>query len=341
MVHMGAGGVTLDELRKALGVPYEGERDVPRYWGGLLLATRDRGSGDLAAFGLAGSMWVDRKFLLGQEYLEYQSLAFGNSYFRVDFGGEPSGVMAAMNGWARDVTGGRAGTLTSSPLPRETELALASAACLKGIWKDAFPAADTSEGDFRADGGRAVKAMFMRRSGVYRYLEDGAGQAVEIPYLWGRFVMTVLLPSDAEGTGGLEALVRDADPESLARRLGGLAYANVELTLPRFAFAWGTESLKGALAAMGVRAAFSEGADLSGVSPYMPGLGVSEVLHLSAVAVDEEGAVTPPPGPGVITRPLPGPPARFAADRPFVFFVRDNATGGVIFMGRLSDPSAS
>ena len=38
-------------------------------------------------------------------------------------------------------------------------------------------------------------------------------------------------------------------------------------------------------------------------------------------------------------RYLPAPTQVFRADRPFVFVIRDNATGSILFMGRVADPT--
>ena len=72
---------------------------------------------------------------------------------------------------------------------------------------------------------------------------------------------------------------------------------------------------------------------------------LSAVLHKAFVDVNEEGTEAAA-ATGIIMRPLairvsPTKPAVFRADHPFVFVIRDNRDGAILFLGRLADPTQS
>ena len=114
----------------------------------------------------------------------------------------------------------------------------------------------------------------------------------------------------------------------------------VDFTMPRFS----TESrlsLGDLLAAMGMASAFDPAkADLSGIDGS-PDIVLDKVIHQANIDVVEEGttasAVTVVGGRGM---GLPPPPVTFHVDRPFLYFIQDSASGAILFMGRIDDPSA-
>jgi serpin B len=59
------------------------------------------------------------------------------------------------------------------------------------------------------------------------------------------------------------------------------------------------------------------------------------------VKVDEKGTEAAAATAAVMARAAAAlaPPAEFKADHPFLFFIRDNASGMILFMGRVADPS--
>ena len=95
--------------------------------------------------------------------------------------------------------------------------------------------------------------------------------------------------------------------------------------------------------AMGMKRAFSQAADFSGIST-VEDLFISAVLHKAYVDVNEEGTEAAA-ATGVVMRAmsarLPQPVPVFRADHPFLFLIRDTQTGSVLFLGRLTNPSPS
>ncbi|MDR2612405.1 MAG: serpin family protein [Deltaproteobacteria bacterium] len=337
MVLEGAEGGTADEIAGALGLPVRGEA-LPATWAGLREGLRRAGGGEGGVFRAAASLWPATGFPLRRGFLDGLGRGFGPSAFPVDYAGDGAAAREAINAWALDATGGLITDLLPEPLPPETALVLANAVYFKGRWGAPFDPGLTAEGDFRAPGGRVVRARYMTRTGRYGYVADGPGQILELPFAGGSFVMDVLLPG--EGEGALAALEGALAGDTLAARLSSLAAREVQVSLPRFRLGWGSASLKDALAALGVRDLFTGRADLSGMAEG-GGLLVSDVFHKAFVEVDEEGAeAAAATGAGVSVTSIGPPPVRFAADRPFLFLIRDTGTGAVVFAGRLADPSA-
>jgi serpin B len=94
------------------------------------------------------------------------------------------------------------------------------------------------------------------------------------------------------------------------------------------------------LAAMGMRSAFDVNADFSGMTGKRD-IMISNVIHKAFIDVNEEGTVAAAATAVVMTyamaRPIPLPV--FRADHPFVFLIRDEKSGALLFMGRLIDPN--
>jgi hypothetical protein len=79
-------------------------------------------------------------------------------------------------------------------------------------------------------------------------------------------------------------------------------------------------------------------ADFSGITATEQ-LYISKVIHQSFVNVNEEGTEAAAATAVVGRLAIAAAEASFLADHPFLFLLRDKATGSILFMGRVLDPS--
>jgi serpin B len=91
-----------------------------------------------------------------------------------------------------------------------------------------------------------------------------------------------------------------------------------------------------------MKLAFEPGAaDFSGMTGKKD-LWISDAIHKAFVDVNEEGTEAAA-ATGIVMRATAmayePPPVTFRADHTFVFMIRDNKSGGILFMGRVTDPT--
>lgn len=253
----------------------------------------------------------------------------------VDFAGNPTGALEAINGWVSERTKGLIPRILDS-LPEEMALALANAVYLDADWEHPFKKSKTRPGVFHKTAGK-VTVDFMHQTESLRYGAGPGYRAVALPYRSSTLSLLVVLPVRQR----LGVLQHRLDGSSLGRIARGLSARPVILSLPRFHLNTDTE-LIGALKKLGMRIAFSEAADFSRITTAVP-LKIAFVKHVADFTVDEAGTVAAAAtAVGVVpvsASPPPRDPVTFNANRPFLFFLRDERTGAVLFAGRLTNPA--
>ena len=155
-----------------------------------------------------------------------------------------------------------------------------------------------------------------------------------LPYGDGLYSMSVFLPKPGKSVDELIAML---DDQSWSTWLAAFQTQELELSLPRFELEY-EKTLNDVLVALGMQDAFDpSAADFFGIEADHD-LWISEVKHKTYVDVDEEGteaaAVT-----GIGVRVTSVPP-RIVVNRPFVFAIRERATGTILFLGVMMDPTA-
>ena len=290
--------------------------------------------GDGFQLNLVNQAWGRKGYRFLDTYLDLLALHYGAGLFLLDFG-RPEAARAIINGWVEEQTRTRIkDLLPQGSIGPDTALVLTNAIYFKASWLEKFDVKQTAPAPFHADDGEREVAM-MRSQLDARYAQLVGYQMIELPYVSRNVAMLVVLPPAGPLLTALQRLdtaLFDQLREKLARHL-------VTLQLPKWSFE-SARQLKEPLRALGMVKAFEPGsADLSGMDGQPGQLYIDEVYHKAFVAVDEQGTEAAA-ATAVVIREVSAPPhVELRVDRPFMFFLFDQPTGQILFLGHVTDPS--
>jgi len=287
---------------------------------------------------IANSLWGQQDYAFLPEYLDQLARNYGAGLRLLDFANAPEPSRQVINEWVSQETRDKIRNLIpQGAIDVMTRLVLANAIYFKADWLFPFEANATREGSFNLLDGSQVQTPMMsfKHPNQLPYLAGEGFQAVELPYVGDAVSMLVLVPD----SGNFSEFESGLDATKLDSILAGLQPRTVALSLPKFSFE-SKYDLKDTLAGMGMPAAFDPGqADFSGMDGSKS-LYIGNVFHKAFVAVDEKGTEAAAATAVVMELaavPL-GPDVVLTVDRPFIFVIRHNPTGSLLFVGRLLEP---
>ena len=224
--------------------------------------------------------------------------------------------------------------IAQGALGNDTRLVLTNAIYFNGKWLLQFDPGLTYDSDFTLLDGSDVSVPMMGQEEDFRYGEGDGYQAVALPYQGANMSMIFVLP-ELERFEEVEAAL---SADFLSGVLDGLEMQHVDLTVPKFTFE-SEFGLSQTLAEMGMADAFGEAADFSGMTGGRD-LFISDVIHKAFVAVDEEGTEAAAATAVIMAEMamMPQEAVEMRLDHPFLFFIRDDDSGTILFAGRVLNP---
>jgi len=297
-------------------------------------------------FRIANRLFGEKAYRFEPAYLDATKAAFGAALEPVDFRHAHEAARLLINGWVEKKTEKRIRDLVpQGGVSRETRLVLVNAIYFLGDWEEPFKKEATRPAPFSTSASEKKDVATMHAVESFRFVAQEGLKALELPYKGGQMSMLVVLP---DAVDGLSALEESLTADRLDAIVKSLASVRVYVTLPKFEIdPPGALPLGDVLQTLGMKAAFSPAkADFTGIAnPPHPAdrLFISQVFHKAFVKVDEKGTEAAAATAVVMERAAAAlaSPAQFKADHPFLFFIRDNASGMILFMGRVSDPGSS
>lgn len=275
-------------------------------------------SQDDVSLHVANALFRNRDKLFGTnftvDYLQTVETYYGGTAADVT----DANAVKTVNGWVSKQTNGK---ITDAVSSGDFYTLLVNAVYFKGTWAEQFSPGATRNETFTDRDGTQSEIPFMHYTRYMDYYADDNTQMVRLPYRGGDISMYVAL-TDRPGS-----YLEDA--------ANNMERARISLSLPKFRVNFST-LLTDIMQSLGVQTAFS--ATDADFSPMLGGklLFLENVLHKTYIDVDEygtEAAAVTAIAAGGTSAPI-DEPIEFRADRPFTYFIRDDVSGEILFLGQ-------
>ncbi|HKP61008.1 MAG TPA: serpin family protein [Polyangiales bacterium] len=343
MTYAGAKGQTASEMKSVLGDTFAA---------GVFHTANNRLARELASrvtsrpmsggnehkieLNIADSIFVDRSVTLQAPFLEVLGREYDSGVRTVDFIHAYEPARMGINAWVEEQTKDKIqDLLPMGSIDQATRLVLVNALYFYGSWLTPFVSGYTHDAAFKTLAGASVQVPTMNGGLRLQYRAGDKFALAELPYEGEKLRMTIVLPA----AGEFETIRAQVSAAWLEQAVSNLSPTLLNVSLPKFKMTVGSFRLTDGLKALGMKQAFTDSADLSGIATGIP-LSISDVVQKAFIAVDENGTEAAA-ATGVIVGTTSAPvdqPIPFTVDRPFLFFIRD-ANGAVLFSGHVVDPS--
>jgi serpin B len=347
MVTDAAAGQTLEEIESVLHFSGDGDA-FHRAQGALDLAleARNRPAIDeenrqveAQILSVANDLWLRADAPPQASYLDTLARYYGAGVYHAQFGTQPEQVRLAINEQvASDTHDLITGLIPEKVITRETVAVLTNALYFKAPWVAGL--AKPGPSDFHGLNGTISSVDMLRTQAGLAYYAGEGFAAVSLPYYGGELEMMLIVPE----AGGYESVRAALSSDMLTQIVAERGNVLVNLTLPKF----NIESVvpaKKVLEQLGMETPFiprvAEFPKFE--SELFQDIYISDVLHQSTVAIDERGTEASAATAVVINGEIsletePAQPVVVNIDRPFLFAIRDNPTGAVLFVGQIVAP---
>lgn len=323
---------TADEIEAALHLP----SSIDHHTRAFQLLERRQGLESWQNVGKwrsANGIWIQRGAGYHDGIVATARNCFDVDFLYTNFAASTEDASKDIQRWTRKRTWYFLGDfITENRINNQTRMISAQAMLWQGKWASAFLEDSTYKTRFyRADGNVSVVEMMSQTEPLF-YRSGSIMQSLELPYVGRQASLILIMPHQA---GNLWRIEKELTPEYFKRWTGELQCRLVNARIPKIDLITMTE-LSGVLDGVGVKRALRGGrADLSPLDGGS-GLYVESVVQKVRLQFKEEG-LDPAQARAERSYDSSWSIPSFTANHPFLFFIRDNVTGRLLFAGRIAN----
>ena len=280
----------------------------------------------------AQSIWYKEGFTVLEDFKTVNQTYYDAEVNELDF--SRSDAKDIINEWIEDKTHDKIKDMISEVSP-EHVMFLINAIYFNGEWRSEFDTDNTSKKTFKINDDQSIEVDMMQKEDSVSYTTNDLFAAIEMPYGRGNFNMVVLLPNEDVSCSDIASELTVENWNNWMESF--YMVSDMDIWLPKFKSEYEIK-LNDVLSAMGMKIAFTNTADFSGIN----GTGeiyIDYVQHNTFIDVNEKGTeAAAATVVAIFETAIPSTP-QFHAIRPFIYAITEKETGAILFIGKIVEPS--
>ncbi|XP_064930151.1 glia-derived nexin isoform X1 [Columba livia] len=334
VLQLGADGKTKKQLTTMMRYSVNGVGKALKKINRLIVSKKNK---DIVT--IANAVFAKNGFKMEVPFVTRNKEVFQCSVKSVDFE-DPNAACDSINQWVKNETRGMIDQVVA---PDDidgslTRLVLVNAVYFKGLWKSRFRPENTKKRPFYGADGKIYQVPMLSQLSIFRCGTTSTPNElwyniIELPYHGEMISMLIALPT--ENKTPLSAIIPHISTKTIGSWMTTMVAKRVQVILPKFTAVAETD-LKDPLKALGITDMFDQSKANFAKITRTEGLHVSHVLQKTKIEVSEDGTKASAATTAILI--ARSSPPWFIVDRPFVFFIRHNPTGTILFMGQINKP---
>ncbi len=334
MTYEGARGKTRTEMSDVLHFSNDA-LTFNRNFKNIISDTKKSANPKFYILNIANSIWTQTDYKFLHSFFEIIQKYYAAKIESVNFKQKEDRERARIkiNNWTAQKTNDKIkNLLDKNSLDGDTKMVLVNAVYFLAKWDKQFNKKATKSNFFFSASGK-VEKDFMYGKNRMKYIQKGNVKLLEIPYKNKRASMIIIMPDTSEKFNDFKATLSLNYFNELYKTAD---YHNVILYLPKFKIEY-KNNLAKTLYSAGMKRAFTNHADFSGMTCEKE-LKIDKIIHQTFIDVDESGTEAAAATAVIMTRITsvsPNDLIEFKVDHPFIFLIKENTTGSILFIGQL------
>ncbi|EFN65867.1 Plasminogen activator inhibitor 1 [Camponotus floridanus] len=350
-----AGNILLSpiSIKLALVLLYEGAQDqTARELAEVMqlplsvLATREKFNNILKSLqapssaytlNIGSRIYIDNNVLTRQRYAATVKTFYNTDVINANLS-DTHTIATKVNSWISNVTNGHIEKMIDNEETLENSVMLiANGLFFKGAWRRKYFAPEnTRVSKFYINANESVDVQYMHTISRFYYAESSrlGAKILRIPYDGSKFAIYIILPHMST----VDHVIKQINPFVLSSDLWAMQELPLNVWIPKFKFEF-TSHLENTLRELGIRDIFDNTALLTGIAKTKRAskhLQVSDVMHKTGIEVNENGTIAYAATEIQIGNKIEE--GTFYANQPFVFYIEDETTGTILYVGLVRNP---